>query len=168
MKIDGESLDVKHLFVSPGHDFRGRHNQDRDENGVVDCEEVELVAGSGIVGDRYFNHKEDFKGQITFFDEAVWLAVKKEFALPELDASDFRRNIIVSGVDLNSLIGQQFTIGELGFSGSEEASPCYWMDKVCAPGVEEFLRGRGGLRCRILRGGILKKGPSELRVIRPV
>ncbi|MDQ8189696.1 MOSC domain-containing protein [Roseibacillus persicicus] len=165
MKSDGHPLEVKHIFVSPGHDFRGRHGLGREDNGVVDCDEVELVAGSGIVGDRYFNHKEDFKGQITFFEESVWLAVKEKFALPELPASEFRRNVIVSGVDLNSLIGQQFAIGDLEFSGSEEASPCYWMDEACAPGVEEFLRGRGGLRCRILGGGTLAKGTFDLRVL---
>ena len=40
--------------------------------------------------------------------------------------------------------------------------PCYWMDEACAPGVENFLKGRGGLRCRILRGGVLEKGTFPL------
>ena len=133
------------------------------ENEVRDEETVELVAGSGIVGDRYYDYKEDFKGQITFFAEEVWEEVKEEFALPELPAHAFRRNAIVCGVDLNELIGRRFTIGDLEFTGSEEAKPCYWMNESCKPGVEEFLRGKGGLRCRIVRGGILAKGNCELR-----
>ena len=156
-------LEVKHLFISPGHDFKGRHGESRRENEVEDRDEVELVAGSGIVGDRYFDFKEDFKGQITFFDEAVWREVCAEFALPDLGASEFRRNAVVSGVDLNALIGRRFSVGELEFTGSEEAKPCYWMDEACAPGVEEFLRGKGGLRCRIVKGGTLAKGICELR-----
>lgn len=161
------TLEVKHLFISPAHDFRGRYGQERMENEIRDPEEIELVAGSGIVGDRYFDFKEDFKGQITFFEAEVWQAVKEKFALPELAASEFRRNVIVEGVDLNSLIGKPFALGDLEFTGSEEAAPCSWMDRACAPGVEEFLRGKGGLRCRITKGGILRKGNCELRMLDP-
>lgn len=159
------NLAVKHLYVSPSHDFKGRHGQEREANEVRDEEEIELVAGSGIVGDRYFNFKENFKGQITFFDEAVWEDVRETFDLPNLAASAFRRNVVVSGVDLNELIGQHFSLGDLEFTGSEEAKPCYWMDQACKPGVEEFLRGKGGLRCRILKGGKLAKGNCELRIL---
>ena len=84
--------------------------------------------------------------------------MKAEFGLPNLDVSAFRRNAVVSEMDLNSLIGETFKIGELEFEGTQEAKPCYWMDEACAPGVEEFLKGRGGLRCRILKGGKLAKG----------
>ncbi len=156
---------IHHLFISPAHDFKGRHGKERLEHEIVDRESVELVAGSGIVGDRYFDYKPDFKGQITFFDEAVWTEVKEKFDLADLPASEFRRNVIVSGLDLNELIGKRFQIGDLEFTGSEEAAPCYWMDQACAPGVEEFLRGKGGLRCRIVKGGTLAKGTSELQVM---
>ncbi|MBK1833654.1 MOSC domain-containing protein [Roseibacillus ishigakijimensis] len=158
-------VELTHLFVSPGHDFKGRHGLGRENYEIVDQEQIELVAGKGIAGDRYFDYKPDFKGQITFFDEAVWLAVREQFALPELPPSVFRRNVIVRGMDLNALIGKRFALGELELTGSEEAKPCYWMDEACAPGVEEFLKGKGGLRCRIVKGGLLSKGPQELRVL---
>ncbi|MEJ6569403.1 MAG: MOSC domain-containing protein [Akkermansiaceae bacterium] len=148
---------IHHLFVSEGHDFYGRHGKGRKEFPINDHDEIELVAGKGIVGDRFFDYKEDYKGQITFFDLAVYEAVKSEFALPELDVSVFRRNAVVSGMDLNGLIGETFQIGDCEFEGTQEAKPCYWMDQACAPGVEEFLKGRGGLRCRILKGGIFAK-----------
>lgn len=165
MSSNGHSLEVKHLLISPDHDFKGRHGLKRKENEVEVCSEVELVARRGIVGDRYFDYEPDYKGQITFFDEAVWLEAQEKFALPELEVSEFRRNVIVSGLDLNGLIGQRFAIGELEFTGSEEAKPCYWMDEVGKPGLEEFLRGKGGLRCRIVQGGILRKGICELHVL---
>jgi MOSC domain-containing protein YiiM len=133
-------------------------------HGVVDEEEIECVAGSGIRGDRYFDFKEDFKGQITFFDAAVCEAVREKFGLPDLGAEAFRRNVILKGVDLNSLIGKTFRIGEVEFEGSEEAAPCYWMDEACADGAHEFLKGKGGLRARIRVSGTLKKGAGELEV----
>lgn len=161
-------VEVVHLFVSPGHDFKGRHGKGREEHGVEDREEVELVAGSGIVGDRYFDHQPDFKGQVTFFSGDVYDRVRQEFELPDLEASAFRRNVVVRGVDLNDLVGKRFAIGELEFTGSEEAAPCYWMDEACAPGVEEFLQGNGGLRARIVQGGTLGKGEFDLELFEEV
>lgn len=156
---------ISHLYISPGHDFYGRHGKGREENEIIDCDTFELVSGSGVRGDRFFDYKEDYKGQITFFDFAVYEAVKNEFSLPDLETSAFRRNVIIDGVDLNSLIGKRFAIGELEFEGSEEAKPCYWMDQACAPGTEEFLKGKGGLRCRIRKGGMLGKGSQTVRIL---
>ncbi len=157
-------IEIRHLFVSPGHNFIGRHGKEALDHGVEDREEIECVAGSGIVGDRYFDHQEDYKGQITFFDYADYEAIKDKFGLPDMEASAFRRNALIAGVDLNQLIGKRFTIGEVEFEGSEEAKPCYWMNRACAPGVEEFLRGKGGLRARIRRSGTLRCGASELEL----
>lgn len=155
-------IEIQHMYVSPGHDFRGRHGKESLRHEVEDRDEIECVAGSGIRGDRYFDYKEDFKGQITFFDAAVYEALKKKLGLPELEASAVRRNVVMKGVDVNSLIGKRFKIGEVEFEGSEEAAPCYWMDRVCADGAEEFLKGNGGLRARIKVSGVLKRGEAEL------
>ena len=155
---------MSHFLLSPGHDFFGRHGKGRLEHGVTDVDEMELVAGKGIRGDRFYDWKEDYKGQITFFEAEVWEAVKCEFSLPDLSPKAFRRNVVIRGVDLNTLIGKVFRIGQMTFRGAEEARPCYWMDEACAPGVEDFLKGKGGLRCRILEGGTLKKGESLLTV----
>jgi MOSC domain-containing protein YiiM len=38
----------------------------------------------------------------------------------------------------------------------EECRPCYWMDRAFAPGAYEFLKGRGGLRAKILCDGMLR------------
>ena len=67
-----------------------------------------------------------------------------------------RRNAITQGVDLNELIGQEFEIQGVRFRGTEECRPCYWMDRAIAPGAEQFLNGRGGLRALILSDGTLR------------
>jgi MOSC domain-containing protein YiiM len=73
-----------------------------------------------------------------------------------------RRNVITRGVDLNELIGQEFKLQGIRFLGMEECRPCYWMDRAFAPGAHEFLKGRGGLRARILTDGSLR---STARVL---
>lgn len=159
---------IEDLLISPGHDFKGRHGLGRLEHEIIACSALELVAGKGVVGDRFYQYEEDYKGQITFFEAETWEAVKRQFDLPKLPVSAFRRNVVVRGIALSQLIGCRFALGDLAFEGTEEAAPCYWMDQACAPGVEEFLRGRGGLRCRILRDGELTKGEYPLRILEEV
>jgi len=163
--MDAHDVTISHLYISPGHNYYGRHGKGSEDHGVVDSESIELVSGRGIKDDRFFDYKEHYKGQVTLFEYETYRAVQKEFGLEDLEPQAFRRNVVVQGVDLNSLIGKVFRIGELEFSGVEEARPCYWMDEACAPGAEEFLKGKGGLRCRILSGGVLGKGAHRLNVV---
>ena len=153
-------MKIHAIYISTGHDFRGRHGKGRLNHGIEKVDTVECVAGAGLQGDRYFNFKEDFKGQITFFDWTVYQRIKSDFQLPDLDPALFRRNILTSGTDLNELIGQRFNLQGIEFEGSEECRPCYWMDEALGkPGIEDALKGFGGLRARILSNGTLTVEP---------
>jgi MOSC domain-containing protein YiiM len=68
----------------------------------------------------------------------------------------FRRNVITRGLQLNDLIGKDFEVQEVSFSGVEECRPCYWMDRAFFRGAEAALKGR--LRATILSDGILTVG----------
>jgi hypothetical protein len=69
-----------------------------------------------------------------------------------------RRNVIVSGVNLNSLIGEEFELQGVRFLGTAHCRPCYWLDQAFAPGAEAWLKGNGGLRAQILTSGTLRVG----------
>lgn len=154
---------IHHLFTSPGHNFYGHHGKPAGGHPIEEHGSIELVAGRGIRGDRFFDWKEDYKGQVTFIDLAVVEAIRRHAGNPELPASVFRRNVVVSGIDLNALVGRRFELNGVALEGSEECSPCYWMDQACGKeGTEELMKGRGGLRCRILRSGTLATGPASL------
>jgi len=153
------------IWISPGHDFVGRHGKGRLENGLEPRQSVSCVAGKGIEGDRYFDHKENYKGQVTFFSEDVAADLEQALDLPGLDRSAMRRNVLLKGIDLNTLVGKRFRLGDLILTGSEECSPCYWMNEAVGPGAHEWLKGNGGLRCRIETGGILPTGPAELEIL---
>ena len=148
------------IWISRGNDFRGRHEIGRLDHGIDGVAAVECVAGMGLRGDRYFGYKPDFKGQVTFFDVAVVHAVQERFSKPDLPSSVFRRNLIVSGVNLAEWAGKRFRFRGIDFEAIEECRPCYWMDEVVAPGTEEFLKSnfRGGLRAKILSDGMLRVG----------
>ncbi len=159
------NISLQHFHIAPGHNYKGRHGLGALDYPIEEMEAIECVAGSGIIGDRFFDYEPDFRGQITFFDRAVYERVMTEIVKGEVSPIVFRRNVIIKGVDLNELIGKRFQIGGLEFTGSCECSPCYWMDESCAPGTFEFLKGQGGLRARIVKGGEMKLGDYELKVL---
>ncbi len=151
------SLVIKHLFLSPGHNFFGRHGQSAESFPIVEREELHCVAGAGIEGDRFFNFKPNYKGQITFFSEEVYQDLCASLHVHDRGPEVLRRNVITKGADLNEFIGAEFDLQGVRFLGTGECAPCYWMDQAFGPGAEEKLKGRGGLRAKILTSGVLKR-----------
>jgi len=147
---------IQHLFISPGHNFFGRHGRKAGENPLFEVDEIECVAGHGVRGDRFFDFKEDYKAQITFFSSEVMEQVCQLLGLSAVPAGATRRNVITSGIDLNQLVGKRFTVQGVEFEGVCECKPCYWMDQAIAPGAEAALQGRGGLCAKILSDGKLR------------
>jgi hypothetical protein len=149
-------IQICHLFISPGHNFFGHHGQPAGAHPIVPVEQIECVAGRGIRGDRFFDYKENYKGQITFFGMEIWEALCRDLNLGDAQPQATRRNAFVRGADLNGLIGKSFGIQGVQFEGVEESKPCYWMNTALGAGAEDWLRGRAGLRCRILTDGVLR------------
>jgi MOSC domain-containing protein YiiM len=147
---------VEQLFISPGHNFVGHHGGPPGGNPIIPVAAVECVAGRGLRGDRYFDRDQNHKGQITFFSLDVFDELRQELKLTGVQPQATRRNAFVRGVDLNSLIGTPFELQGVRFEGVEESKPCDWMNLALGPGAREWLKGRGGLRCRILTDGVLR------------
>ena len=151
-------LRVRRLYLSPGHNYRGHHGLPAGEHPILEVPQITCIAGRGIEGDRYFDYRENFKGQITFFDWAVYQDLQR--GRPPFEPAVFRRNVLVEGADLNTLVGKTFEVQGIRFDGVEECAPCHWMDQAAGPGAEAAMRGRGGLRARILTSGILRAEPA--------
>lgn len=151
-------MKIERLFISPAHNYVGHFGKPPGDNPIIEVEEIECVAGSGIRGDRFFDHKPDFKGQITFFEQETHEKLCQHFEVSGKGSEAYRRNVVVSGQDLNEWIGEEFVIQGIRFAGTEEAKPCFWMNQALCEGAEEFLKGRGGLRARILTDGVLRCG----------
>jgi len=149
-------ISICHLFISPGHNYFGRHNQPAGEHPIIAVNQIECVAGCGIRGDRFFEYKADYKGQITFFAMETIDALRRELRLEDAQPACTRRNVFTRGQDLNTLVGTEFEIQDVRFLGTEECRPCYWMNHAFRDDrVESWLRGKGGLRAKILSTGLL-------------
>ncbi|ATC64994.1 molybdenum cofactor biosysynthesis protein [Nibricoccus aquaticus] len=146
---------IVHLYVSAGHNYFGHHEQPPGEHETVEKAEVNCLAGRGIEGDRFFDYKADYKGQITFFAEEIFEALCGQLCVHDKSAAVLRRNVITRGVDLTTLYDREFEVQGVRFLGMGECKPCYWMDRAFGPGAENALKGRGGLRAKILSSGRL-------------
>src|SRR4051812_26123327 len=151
-ETDEWQAELQHIFISSGHNYWGPQGEGRMQHSMTSSSEIECVAAMGLRGDRYFNVRPDNKGQVTFFEARVVEEVRSIFKLPKLPASVFRRNLIVAGVNLAEWNNRRFRFQGIEFEGSQECTPCEWMDRAVAPGTKDFLQEnfRGGLRARIV------------------
>ena len=155
--LQHKQITIHHIFTSPEHHYFTRDKFDVGNAPTIEHNSIELFSGRGLKGDRF----EFSKYPITFFSREVAEDVCSQLDL-ELDIKLFRRNIIVSGVHLNSLIGKRFKIGNVEFEGLAHCAPCTWMNAVMKKGAYASMSGRGGLRVKVLSDGVLSCGESEL------
>lgn len=157
---------IHHIFISGGHNYFGRPKDGPGGHTTVDVPEVEAVAGQGLAGDRYFGVAAHYDAQVTFVAWEVFQALQAEFSRDDWSPILMRRNIVIEGVPINQLIGQPFILDfgdhQVELLGAKHCAPCAWMDAMLAPGVQKFLRGRGGLRARIVGSGAIRRGAAVL------
>jgi hypothetical protein len=158
-------VEICHIYISRGHNFVGHYGREPDSFSMIEVPAIKCVMGRGLMGDRYFDFKENYKGQITFFSLEVFDELCGALRVKGVVPSAVRRNVFTRNVDLNKLIGHDFEVQGVHFHGTEESRPCDWMNRAIAPGAKEFLKGRGGLRARILNDGTLRSSPRFLDIV---
>lgn len=143
---------VERLFVSPA----AATAQEEHERIVV-------LAGAGIVGDRYFDRHEEPGQNLTLVEAEEVEAFLAALGRPA-DLSITRRNLVTRGIRLNALVGREFSIGPVRLRGVELCEPCSGLGKVLAgpdldaAGVVRRLAHRAGLRADILSSGEIVRG----------
>ena len=127
------------------------------EGGVArEVSEAVATAGAGLEGDRYCTFGASVKTQLTLIQIEAVNEFNEAFAT-DLPATAFRRNVITEGVDLNALEGRIFTVGQVQLRGVELCEPCAYLQNLLdIPGLVKQLTHKGGLRCEILRGGVIR------------
>lgn len=80
-----------------------------------------------------------------------------------LDSMDLRpgiirENITTTGLNINGLVaGQRLQIGSAQLEVSAVCTPCDELERV-RPGLRKELWGRRGMLCRVIEGGIIRRG----------
>nr|WP_246406748.1 MOSC domain-containing protein [Modestobacter versicolor] len=129
---------------------------------------VEVRAGLGIVGDRYFGRPAHRDASVTVIAAEALDALAAELGSGPLDPLATRRNVVLRGAEVEALRGQPFSLDGVVLAGGRPANPCAWLDLVLAPGAHRGMRGRGGVRCAPRTDGVLRLGPAVLRSAVPL
>jgi MOSC domain-containing protein YiiM len=165
-------VEVVGLLASPRHRYDGRPDGAVAALPVQRRDRIEVRAGLGVVGDRYFGQPAHRDASVTVL--AVESVERLAAALGggPLDPLATRRNVVLRGAEVEALRGVPFSLdcgaGEVLLAGGRPANPCAWMDTVLAPGAHRGMRGRCGVRCAPRTDGVLRLGPAVLRSAVPL
>jgi MOSC domain-containing protein YiiM len=135
------------------------------------AEEVRALPGKGLEGDRYAKGEGSFSRwpgagrEVTLIESEVIRDVAERHGI-DLGHGRSRRNVVTRGVRLNELVGKRFRIGAALFRGDRLAEPCGYLARRVGDGVQQVLKGRGGLRADVIEGGVIRVGDA-LVVIGP-
>jgi MOSC domain-containing protein len=168
------AVEIVTLLVSSINSYKGRPADGpiADPEQMV-REQVEVRAGRGLVGDRYFNRPAHRDASVTVIAAESFDRLREDLGLlMPIDPLVARRNIVLRGFPIDDLAarrgepGAVFSLdsgtGPVRFQANRPANPCAWLDAVIAPGALRGLRGHGGVRCTPLDDGLLRVGPATL------
>ena len=116
-------------------------------------ESIEVVAGKGLLNDRYFKDNNESDLQITLI-ESENIDYYNRISNSQMPYINFRRNVITREIELNNLVSKYFFIGKVKLLGIRLCDPCkYLQDMLKDKSLVKKLINRGGLRCEIITDG---------------
>jgi len=131
---------VQNLFSAPRKHFP-----------MEELSEVRALDDAGFEGCAHARPAS--KRQVLLMDRETLEAM-------DLRPGVIRENITTDGLKVNGLqIGQLLRVGEARLEVTSVCTPCDLMEAI-RPGLRKELWGRRGMLCRILEGGVIRRGDS--------
>ncbi len=121
---------------------------------VIVQDTLELSPQAGVIGD----HGTSRHRQVSLLDEDSWNAACIEVD-EALNWTTRRSNVLVSGLDLQHLVGSQIRLGSALVEVMGEVVPCHVMD-AAKKGLKDALKPdwRGGVYGRVIESGQVHVG----------
>jgi len=116
---------------------------------MEELSEVRAIGDTGFEGCAHA--RPGSKRQVLLVDRETLEAM-------DLKPGIIRENITTDGLNVNSLqIGQLLRVGAARLEVSGICTPCDQMEAI-RPGLRKELWGRRGMLCRVLDGGVIRRG----------
>ena len=117
-----------------------------------------LEKDKGIINDRYFNNYKYKKEQVTLINLEEIDTFNRNIG-KNVDYKDFRRNIIISGINLSKYINKKIIIQNVVLKIHELCQPCnYLQKKLGVPNLVKMLVNKSGVRAEIITTGFISVG----------
>ena len=143
--------------VRPGRvEWIGLRPARRVDMAVVDV--AELDPRAGMVGDRYAGRSGS--RHVTLIQSENLAAIAGHLGIDVALPEQFRRNIVVSGLNLLALKDRRFRLGSAVLEMTGDCHPCSRMEEIFGPGGYNAVRGHGGITARVLEAGAVRLGDA--------
>ena len=140
----------------------GLRTERRGQIKVVDRAEAKVDLG--LDGDHRCLKIPGSARQVTIISSEYIHQIAYQLGIATIDPALLRRNLVISGMNLNLLRFQRLQIGEAIFETSALCHPCSRMDEALGKGAAAAMFGYGGLCAKIIQGGSLVVGNAVIRL----
>jgi len=128
--------------------------------------QVEALAGCGLEGDRYFSRTGYWTGvdecQVTLIAAEDLENIQRTTGV-RVDNGEHRRNLITRGIELESLSGKRFQVGQAILEYDRPRPPCSYIQAITQPGMTTALVGHSGICARVVQSGLIQvEDPIEV------
>ena len=121
---------------------------------MIAVESIEVEAGRGVVGDRYFGSRHRHVS-IQSLSELAEAAAARGAPVP---ASATRRTITIDHGRIPTTPGARLIVGDVALEVVRKSAPCRVMETSVGPGAARAMHERGGAVCRVLTSGTIAVG----------
>lgn len=122
--------------------------------------ETVALAELGLEGDHRTGKTPGSGRQVTLISREFIAQIEHFTGLEGIDPATLRRNIVVSGINLNALRRQRFRVGDALFEATQLCHPCARMEEALGAGGVAAMLGHGGLCAKIIEGGAVRLGDA--------
>ncbi|WP_256574415.1 MOSC domain-containing protein [Pseudomonas sp. HAR-UPW-AIA-41] len=121
---------------------------------MLEIDAVEARRDAGLTGDHSRPGANNSR-QVTLIQWEHLHVISALLGKP-VTATDLRRNIAVSGINLFSLKNRRFRLGQAILETTGWCQPCARLEARLGSGTFQAVRGHGGITARVLQSGIIR------------
>lgn len=112
------------------------------------------VNTNGLEGDHYSGRSG--KRGITLIQAEHISVIAALLHRDVINPAELRRNIVVSGINLQAFKNRSFKIGDVILKMTGLCHPCYRMEEVLGEGAYNAMTGHGGINASVMQAGTIK------------
>lgn len=127
---------------------------------VVSVDRTEALTDLGLAGDRRCDGMAGSARQVTLIMAEHIDVVARLLQRETIDPALLRRNLVVSGINLQALRHQRIRIGNAVFELTAQCHPCSRMEETLGPGGTAAMLSHGGLCAKIIQSGEIRVGDA--------
>jgi MOSC domain-containing protein YiiM len=163
MNSQARLLDKLCESITPGKlEWIGLRSERKGE--VLVVESADATAELGLVGDHRSLKTPGSARQVTLISREYIQQISAQLGKPEINPALLRRNLVISGMNMNLLRYQRLQIGSVIIETSALCHPCSRMDQVLGQGGAAAMFGYGGLCAKIIQSGRISLGDAVIRL----